>query len=215
MASRIVLQQCLRHASRLSLFSSLNTNKARLASGQILWLPRCETHLTIVRNFATPSDEADGAVDSNEAKPVERVSDKSRARVIPVETSMKYMESSAYAAAYGDKAVWVNYRRNFKGAWAPETRKKCIRKNMISTGTPCPICRDEFLVLDYRNTKLLKQFISPYNGAILSTMETGLCQTKHNELLVAIAKAKDYGLISFDVPIRDYDYSDYHVAKEK
>jgi len=51
-----------------------------------------------VRNFAAPSNETAGetdvAVDSNEAKPVERVSDKSRARVIPVETSMKYMESS-------------------------------------------------------------------------------------------------------------------------
>ncbi len=98
MASRFVLQQCLRHASKLSLFSPLNINKARLASGQILWLPRNETHFTIVRNFATPSNETAGetdvAVDSNEAKPVERVSDKSRARVIPVETSMKYMESS-------------------------------------------------------------------------------------------------------------------------
>lgn len=40
---------------------------------------------------------------------------------------------------------------------------------MISTGNPCPICRDEYLVLDYRNVDLLKQFISPFNGAILPT----------------------------------------------
>lgn len=39
---------------------------------------------------------------------------------------------------------------------------------MISTGNPCPICRDEYLVLDYRNVDLLKQFISPYSGKLLS-----------------------------------------------
>jgi small subunit ribosomal protein S18b len=30
------------------------------------------------------------------------------------------------------------------------------------------------------------------------------------ELLVAIAKAKDYGFITFDVPFREYDYSLYY-----
>lgn len=39
---------------------------------------------------------------------------------------------------------------------------------MIATGNPCPICRDEFLILDYRNVDLLKQFISPYSGKLLS-----------------------------------------------
>jgi small subunit ribosomal protein S18b len=39
--------------------------------------------------------------------------------------------------------------------------------------------------------------------------KTGLCQHKHRELVVAIMKAKDYGLIKFDVPSREYEYSDY------
>jgi len=39
---------------------------------------------------------------------------------------------------------------------------------MIATGNPCPICRDEYLILDYRNVELLKQFISPYSGKLLS-----------------------------------------------
>lgn len=39
---------------------------------------------------------------------------------------------------------------------------------MIATGNPCPICRDEYLILDYRNVDLLKQFISPYSGKLLS-----------------------------------------------
>jgi small subunit ribosomal protein S18b len=80
---------------------------------------------------------------------------------------------------------------------------------MVSTGNPCPICRDEFLVLDYRNTDLLKQFISPFNGETLGFSKTGVCQVKHTKLLVEIRKAKDAGTISFDVPFRKYDYAEY------
>lgn len=42
------------------------------------------------------------------------------------------------------------------------------RQEEIATGNPCPICRDEYLVLDYRNVKLLQQFICPHTGSILS-----------------------------------------------
>ena len=33
---------------------------------------------------------------------------------------------TAYQEAYGDEPVWAPYRRNFKGQFPPETRKKCI-----------------------------------------------------------------------------------------
>lgn len=42
------------------------------------------------------------------------------------------------------------------------------RNDVIVTGNPCPICRDEYLVVDYKNTDLLKQFISPHTGEIIS-----------------------------------------------
>lgn len=48
--------------------------------------------------------------------------------------------------------------------------------------------------------------------SFLHYRKTGLCQNKQRELLVAILKAKDYGLIKFDVPIREYEYSDYHTS---
>lgn len=87
--------------------------------------------------------------------------------------------------------MWTLYRRNHKGAVPPrKTRKTCIvranniiylidcnnnnlivllqRQGMISTGNPCPICRDEYLVFDHRNVDLLKQFISEFNGAVIS-----------------------------------------------
>ncbi|XP_020282241.1 28S ribosomal protein S18b, mitochondrial [Pseudomyrmex gracilis] len=129
---------------------------------------------------------------------------------VSVETSIRYMNSDAYKQTYGDEPVWKPYRRNYKGHFEPKkTRQTCIRKNVISTGNPCPICRDEYLVLDYRNVKLLKQFINEQNGDIISYSKTGICQRKHKELLVALLRAKDYGTITFDVPRREYDYSDW------
>ncbi|KAG4071823.1 hypothetical protein HA402_005984 [Bradysia odoriphaga] len=138
-------------------------------------------------------------------------SDKDRTRIIPVETSIKYLNSEAYKTTYGDQLVWQPYRRNHKCQFAPrKTRQTCIRKGFISTGNPCPICRDEYLVVDYRNLGLLNQFISPQTGEILSYSKTGVCQKKHNQLVIAIEKAMDYGLISFKVPFKEYDYEKYY-----
>lgn len=136
---------------------------------------------------------------------------KDRSSSVPVETSIRYLKSEAYKTTYGEEPVWTQYRRNHKGALPPrKTRRTCIRQNVISTGNPCPICRDEYLVLSENNTELLKQFISPFTGATLSYQVTGLCQIRHNELLVAIQRARNLGLITFDVPFRKYDYSEYY-----
>ncbi|ALC40000.1 mRpS18B [Drosophila busckii] len=141
---------------------------------------------------------------------------KDRTKVIPVETSMRYLKSAAYKTTYGDSFVWTQYRRNHKGMFAPrKTRKTCIRQGKISTGNPCPICRDEYLVLDYRNTDLLQQFISPYSGQLLSYSKTGLCQKSHLRLMVAVEQARDCGLLTYDVPFREYDYSEYYGKQEK
>lgn len=157
-----------------------------------------------------PSDES--AEESVSDKVTDRKgASKDRTKEIPVETSIKYLQSKAYSETYGNDPIWVNYRRNHKGMFAPrKTRKTCIRQGVISTGNPCPICRDEYLVLHHKNINLLKQFVSPHNGEILSYTKTGLCQKRHTELLVAVEKARDYGLLTFDVPLRTYDYSRYY-----
>lgn len=136
---------------------------------------------------------------------------KDRTQSIPVETSIRYLKSAAFKQTYGDNPVWVLYRRNHKGSIPPrKTRKTCIRHGQISTGNPCPICRDEYLVLDENNIELLKQFISPYTGSILRYSKTGLCQKTHQQLVVCIQRAYDKGLLTFDVPFRKYDYSEYY-----
>ncbi|XP_076632529.1 mitochondrial ribosomal protein S18B [Colletes latitarsis] len=146
--------------------------------------------------------------------PVKHVSPhKDRSQIIPVETSIRYMQSDAYKQTYGNDPVWKLYRRNHKGPIPPQkTRKTCIRKSVITTGNPCPICRDEYLVIDSVNVNLLKQFISKDNGEILSYKKTGLCQMTHKKILVAVLKAREYGFLTFDVPFKYYDYSEWKSA---
>lgn len=92
-----------------------------------------------------------------------------RSKVIPVETSIEYLKSSAFKSTYGDKKVWELYRRVHKGQLPKRlTRRDCISYGMIAYGSPCPICRDEYLVVDYRNLDLLKMFISEYTGEVNS-----------------------------------------------
>ncbi|XP_068621091.1 small ribosomal subunit protein mS40 [Battus philenor] len=153
------------------------------------------------------SNQVEGNADE-EKKAIEPSKD--RTKIIPVETSIRYLQSKAYKDTYGVNPVWTLYRRNHKGGFAPrKTRKSCVRGGIISTGNPCPICRDEYLVLDHRNTELLQQFISQYTGQILDAFKTGLCQKKQKELLVAIERAWDQGNLTYDVPFREYDYSLY------
>lgn len=90
-----------------------------------------------------------------------------RTRIITLEESLRYLASDAYRQTYGEQPVWVQYRRNHKGPFAPRrTRRTCVRQGLISAGNPCPICRDEYLLLDHRNLELLHQFISPHTGEV-------------------------------------------------
>uniref|UniRef100_A0A1Q3FGM1 Small ribosomal subunit protein mS40 n=1 Tax=Culex tarsalis TaxID=7177 RepID=A0A1Q3FGM1_CULTA len=164
-----------------------------------------------------PSEVGEELPEEGEARTAVPADDpKDRTRVIPVETSIRYLASEAYQQTYQGEPVWKNYRRNHKGLYPPKkTRKTCVRKGKLSTGNPCPVCRDEYLVLDHQNVDLLKQFISPQTGKVLSYSITGLCQRKHQELQVAIARAMDYGLITFDVPFRDYDYAEYYEERKQ
>ncbi|KAK0082730.1 hypothetical protein PV325_009943 [Microctonus aethiopoides] len=171
---------------------------------------RCFTRGTVFH-----SEEAEvGLEESDKNDLVDPAKD--RRKPIPFETSIRYVASAAFKETYQGNPVWKLYRRNHKGQIPPrKTRKTCIRNGIISTGNPCPICRDEYLVLDHRNTTLLKQFISEFNGAIISYQKTGICQRQHQNLLIAFHRAKDYGTITFDVPFREYDYSEWYKPEIK
>lgn len=150
--------------------------------------------------------------DTIQYRPVAR----DKTNIIPVEVGIQYMQSEAYESTYGKDPVWKIFQRNFKGSIPPRrTRKTCIRHGMITTSSPCPLCRDEYLVVDYRNTELLKQFISEFTGEVIDPFKTNLCRRKHKHVCIAILKAKNYGLITFDLPVRHYDYSEYLEQKSQ
>ncbi|NXV53602.1 RT18B protein, partial [Uria aalge] len=123
-----------------------------------------------------------------------------------------------YRITYGDRPVWHGYRRNHKGAVPPQrTRKACVRKGK-RVGNPCPICRDRNLHVDFRNVKLLDQFICPHSGVVFHPTHTGVCMKQHKLLTKAITQAQDHGLLWLHVPYvpapRD-DFSNQHPAVSK
>lgn len=141
---------------------------------------------------------------------------KDRRAPVSVETSLGYMESAAYRATYGQGPVWLHYRANHKGHIPPRrTRRTCIRGGRITTGSPCPICRDELLLLHYRNTRLLNHFVSEFNGELLKTSRTGLCRVQQLKLQTAMYKARQLGTISYHVPFREYNYDEYRLQPKQ
>jgi len=184
----------------------------RQATVNITTLPtvRLFTQSSIHRSDVAKQAGTEPVEENETEKPPEVESSKLRP-VVDVETSIKYMKSKAYKITYGDAHVWQPYRRNHKGSIPPEkTRRTCIRKGVISTGNPCPICRDEYLVLHSENVALLKQFIMPQTGEVLSYQKTGLCQVQHKNLLIALQQAWDLGYIDCVQPFRRYDYTEYY-----
>ncbi|XP_037269883.2 mitochondrial ribosomal protein S18B isoform X1 [Rhipicephalus microplus] len=171
----------------------------------------CRGLWTSVCRSAEEHMQSEEAGDDTEKADVEAKVNVKKVTIHPPEISIEYLESKAYRDTYGDDPVWTMYRRNFKGQFPPpKTRRTCIKKGMIATGSPCPICRDEYLVIHHTNTKLLTQFISPHTGETLQPQKTGLCREKQFLLDLALLKAKDLGLISYQVPFRHYDYEDYY-----
>lgn len=126
--------------------------------------------------------------------------------------SINYMESEAFKKTYQDKLIWKLYRRNHKNARpGKNTRLTCVNEDgFLATSYPCPICRDEYLVIHPENVQLLKQFIDPYTDKVLPTTEHGLCLRQFRNLIVAVHRARDLGTLTYDIPDRFYDYDEYY-----
>lgn len=126
--------------------------------------------------------------------------------------SLNYMESEAFKKTYQGNLVWKLYRRNHKNQLpSKNTRLTCINdEGFVATSYPCPICRDEYLVIHPENVKLLNQFIDPYTEKVLPTRVHGLCRRQYRNLVVAVHRARDLGTLTFGVPDRLYDYEEYY-----
>lgn len=60
----------------------------------------------------------------------------------------------------------------------------------------CPFTGDKAPVLDYKDTELLKRYISE-KGKIMPSRLTGVCAKKQRELTTAIKRARMLALIPF------------------
>lgn len=131
---------------------------------------------------------------------------------IDYKNSIKYMDSEAYKKTYQGNLIWKLYRRNHKAQFPSDnTRHSCINEDgFVSTSYPCPICRDEYLVLHHENKKLIEQFIDPHTGQILTPKVHGLCKRQYRNLIIAIIRGKDIGTITYDIPDRLYNYDEYY-----
>lgn len=130
----------------------------------------------VVANDLDPSMRTDKVYKPRQDRKYKRLIGTDRDLTIPVpyEASIEYLTSEAYKTTYGKEPVWVKYRRVHKSGQFPKfrTRLSCTTKyhkyRLIWNTSPCPICRDKYLVLHEMNVDLLKQFISPYTGEVSS-----------------------------------------------
>ncbi|XP_033122565.1 uncharacterized protein LOC117121459 [Anneissia japonica] len=153
-------------------------------------------------------------LDEDEVKTEEKV-EKKELTAEDISAAINYIGSEDYLEKYGDKPVWANYRRNFKGGVPPKkTRKTCIRgkgETLKVCGNPCPLCRNEELVLHHTNVKLLEQFVCPHSLEIYSWYRTSVCQRRHKELTKAVETSRALGLMPAPrSTFVKYDYEDYY-----
>ncbi|XP_073454993.1 small ribosomal subunit protein mS40 [Aquarana catesbeiana] len=121
----------------------------------------------------------------------------------------EYLNSEEYLERYGENLVWSNYRRNHKGPIPPQkTRKKCIRAGKVC-GNPCPICRDQKLHVDYRNIRLLEQFICSHTGVVHDPTKTGVCMEQYKKLVKAISDAQEHGLLTVTIQHQEVTFGEY------
>ena len=59
---------------------------------------------------------------------------------------------------------------------------------------PCPLSGKEAPVIDYKNIKLLKKYVTE-NGKIMPSRITSVCQKKQRELSLSIKRARNLALI--------------------
>ena len=69
-----------------------------------------------------------------------------------------------------------------------------FQPNKYKFKKPCPLSLKGAPVIDYKNIKLLKKYVSE-NGKILPSRITNICQKKQRELSISIKRARNLALI--------------------
>ncbi|MES1903679.1 MAG: ribosomal protein S18B [Paramarteilia canceri] len=73
---------------------------------------------------------------------------------------------------------------------------------------PCPICRDQNLLLHEENTDLLAHFYDDYTGRIFPIDRTQLCRKMQTLLHICINRSRHLGLMKNMLPCVEFNYED-------
>lgn len=78
----------------------------------------------------------------------------------------------------------------------PDLPKEGMENPFISSKRLCTLCKYN-ITPDYKNVKLLSQFISPHTGRVYGRHITGLCRTQQERIEAEIIKSRFAGLMSY------------------
>ena len=85
-------------------------------------------------------------------------------------------------------------RNNKKKSQSSFAKLSVFQPNKYKFKKKCPLSIKGAPVVDYKNIKLLKRYVSE-NGKILPSRITNVSQKKQRELSVSIKRARNLGLI--------------------
>ena len=83
---------------------------------------------------------------------------------------------------------------NKKGKQSNFAKLSIFQPNKYKFGKNCPLSVKGAPIIDYKNVRLLKRYISE-NGKILPSRVTNVCQKKQRALSLSIKRARNLALI--------------------
>ena len=90
--------------------------------------------------------------------------------------------------------VFKKKTNNKKNSQSNFAKLSVFQPNKYKFGKNCPLSIKGAPVIDYKNMKLLKKYISE-NGKILPSRVTNVCQKKQRALSLSIKRARNIALI--------------------
>ena len=104
-------------------------------------------------------------------------------------TASKDANSNCPSATFSQREPNVQYDAN-------DDRPKAMNDPYLPAPHKCIFCVHN-IKIDFRNTELLSQFVSPQTGFVFNQRTTGLCYFKQVEIEKAILKARRFHLMPY------------------
>ena len=77
-------------------------------------------------------------------------------------------------------------------------KPKKDRKKVLTKSRPCRFCSDDKLYLDYKNPRLLGEFITE-RGKLVSRRNTGNCRFHQSRVVESINRARQLAILPYTI----------------